>query len=107
MWMLAAHFLRGGQLLLALLSVVTSIALFIRRLWIIRIVQFALIAGTIEWLRTSVILVLERQSLGLPWLRLASILGLVILLAAFSIFALESEPMRKRRKCTGPIGEHI
>lgn len=97
--MLAAHFLRAGQLLMALLAAVTSLALFIRRPLIIRIVQFALIAGTLEWIRSSVILVLERQSLGLPWLRLAFILGLVVLLAIYSIFALESESLQKRYKC--------
>jgi len=105
--MLAAHFLRAGYLPLALLSVAASLALFIRHPWISRIVQFALIAGTVEWLRTLVILVLERQSLGQPWLRLASILGLVILLAVFSIFVMESESMRKRYRCHGPIGEQI
>jgi hypothetical protein len=107
MWMLAAHFLRADHLLLALLTAAISLALFIRHQWIARIVQFALVAGTIEWLRTSVILVLERQSLGQPWFRLASILGLVILLSVFSIFALESESMRKRYRCTGSIGERV
>lgn len=98
-WMLGAHFLRAGRLFPALLAVVISLALFIHRPWIVRIIQVALIAGVIEWIRTSTVLVLERQSLGMPRLRLAVILGAVILLAVFSIFALESESLRKRYKC--------
>ena len=99
LWMLGAHFLRAGQLLLVLLALITSLALFIRRPWIARMVQFALIAGTIEWIRALVVLVLERQSYGMPWLRLAFIMGSVILLAISSIFVLQSESLRKRYKC--------
>ena len=94
--MLGAHFLRAGQLLLVLLALVISLALFIRRPWIVRTVQFALIAGTIEWIRASVVLVLERQSYGMPWLRLALIMSSVILLAIGSVFVLQSESLRKR-----------
>jgi len=94
--MLGAHFVRSGLWLPALLALVLIGALFIRRPWIVRMVQVALIAGTVEWIRTSAVLVSMRQSLGLPWLRLALIMGAVILLSLYSIFALESERLRKR-----------
>lgn len=94
--MLGAHFVRAGLGLPALLTLFLIGALFIRRPWIVRIVQLALIGGTLEWIRTSVALVFMRQSLGLPWLRLALILGAVILLCVCSIFALESESLRER-----------
>ena len=94
--LLGAHFIRAGQWLPALLALIVIGALFIRRPWIVRMVQFALAAGTLEWIRTSAVLVFMRQSLGLPWLRLALIMGAVILLSICSIFVLESESLRNR-----------
>ena len=94
--MLGAHFIRAGLELPALLALFLIGALFIRRPWIVRIEQLALLAGTLEWIRISAILAFMRQSLGLPWLRLALILGSVILLCVCSIFALESKSLRKR-----------
>ena len=94
--MLGAHFVRAGLWFPALLALFIIGALFIRRTWIVRMVQLALIAGTLEWIRTSAVLVFMRQSLGLPWLRLALILGAVILLCFCSIFVFESESLRKR-----------
>jgi hypothetical protein len=99
LWLLGAHFFRAGQLVPALLSLLFFFALFIRHPWTNLIVRLALIAGTIEWIRTSMVLVIARQSLGLPWERLVLILGSVILLTVYSIFALKSETLQKHYRC--------
>jgi hypothetical protein len=94
--LLGAHLFRAGHLVLVLLSLIVPLVLFVRRPWAVRVVQIELIAGTIEWLRTTFVLAMIRESLGLPWLRLVLILGSVTLLTLLSVFVFESDSLRKR-----------
>jgi len=84
MLLLAAHFYRAGHLILVVLIAASPLLLLIRALWIVRLIQVALILGGIEWIRTTIRLVLMRQTHNLPWERLAIILGSV---AAFTILS--------------------
>ena len=93
--LLGAHFSRAGQMALAVLALLVFLFLFIRRSWANLIVRFVLLAGAVEWLRTLVVLVIERQSIGLPWVRLVLILGAVILLTVYSAFCLKTEMLRR------------
>jgi hypothetical protein len=81
---LGAHYLRSGPFILVLLSFLFPALLFIKRAWAARLVQFILVLGMFEWLRTLLNLVAERRLLGEPWGRLAIILGLVAIITGGS-----------------------
>ncbi|MGN6369217.1 MAG: hypothetical protein ACTHN5_13230 [Phycisphaerae bacterium] len=75
---LAAHVLHhGGSVFLAAACVGLCALLFSRNRWLLRLVQMVLILATIEWLVTTYDLVSQRQAVGLPWERAATILILV------------------------------
>jgi presenilin-like A22 family membrane protease len=79
--LLGAHFLRDDVTPLVVVAIALCGLLFVRRPWAARTTQLALLAGGVEWLRTLMTLVLQRQHAGLPWLRMALILGAVTALA--------------------------
>lgn len=100
--LLGAHLFRAGQPVLVLLVLIIPLVLFVHRPWAVRIVQVELIAGAIEWIRTTVVLAMARESLGLPWSRLVGILGAVTLLTVISVFVFESDSLRKRYQLRQP-----
>lgn len=61
---LAAHFYRAQMLALSVLSMVLMALLWLRRGWVPVLLQLALALGALEWLRTLVMLVMERSALG-------------------------------------------
>jgi len=90
MLLLGAHFYRAGHLLLAGGALLSLGLLGIRRPQAIWLMQGLLAAGSVEWLATALRLVAERQSQGLPWLRLAIILGVVALCTLLSTLPLRT-----------------
>jgi len=94
--LLGAHFLRAGLIPLAVLALLFPALLFFMRAWTTRLVQIILILGTIEWIRTLLVLVAERRANGQSWSLLAIIIGLVAVLSCSSalMFSL-SRPIRK------------
>lgn len=76
--LLAAHFLRFGNTLIVVAIVALLGLLFVRRWWVARLMQFVLVLGALEWLRTVVMLVQQRMAIGEPYLRMAVILGIVV-----------------------------
>ncbi len=100
--LLGAHWFRAGQSVLVLLALIVPLVLFVRRPWAVRIVQIELIVGAIEWIRTTVILAMARESLGQPWSRLVVILGSVTLLTLLSVFVFEADSLRKRYNTRQP-----
>jgi hypothetical protein len=93
---LAAHFYRAGNLVLAGLAVVLVALLFVPRAWAARTVQVGLAAGALEWLLTLYRLIDARQVTGQPYARLAAILGAVALLSALSTLVFRSADLRRR-----------
>jgi hypothetical protein len=93
--LLAAHFLRSAHPLLCLLSLLFPLLLFVRRPWAVRVIQVALVAGSIEWLRTLLALAVARQSLDEPWLRMALILAVVATWTALSILVFRSSRLKE------------
>lgn len=89
LWLLAAHFLRGGHLLVAAALAAAPAALFIRSPVSRRVVQAALAAGALVWLSTAVRLAHERREDGRPWVRMAVILGSVASVTALGAGLLE------------------
>ena len=91
---LAAHFLRTGPMILAMLCLIVPLILFVRRMWALRLVQLFLLLGAAEWVRTLIVLVRDRQAQGEPWLRLVIILGAVVAFTAGAAFILQAKKVR-------------
>jgi len=93
---LGAHLFRAGAPLAVALGAALLPAILISgRPLAVRAVQVVLVAGAVEWLRTLALLVAARRAAGLPYLRLALILGAVAAASALAAWSLES--WRRRR----------
>lgn len=93
---LAAHFYRAQAWVPFGITVGLLPLLFVRAPWAARVLQAALAIGALEWLRTAAALVALRQSMGLPYTRLAIILGAVAVATALAAFIFQSRPVRDR-----------
>ncbi len=93
---LAAHYYRAGNLVLAGLAAALVALLFVPRAWAARTVQLGLAAGVLEWVLTLVRLIEARQAMGQPYARLAAILGVVAIVTALSALAFHTPSLRRR-----------
>ncbi|KPK01943.1 MAG: hypothetical protein AMK71_03930 [Nitrospira bacterium SG8_35_4] len=96
--LLGAHYYRAGFTPLVAIMGTGVLILLARQPWAARIVQVLLIIGGIEWVRTAFNLVMARQSMGTPWIRLSLILAGVALLAIGSLFIFRTGSVRRRYK---------
>ena len=87
---LAAHFLHAWILPLVGFFVLLPLVLLIRRNGAVRFVQVMLMLGALEWLRTMLALLSERQAEGREWMRMVFILGGVELFTVLSAVLLQS-----------------
>lgn len=95
--LLGAHFLRASQYHLLLLCVVGPLLLLkIRRRWGLVLLQILAYSGGIEWIRTIIVIAQRRISYGLPWIRMAVILGAVALFTVFSGLLLNSRQVKEK-----------
>jgi hypothetical protein len=94
--LLAAHFSRADNLAMIVFSLIAPAILLVRRPWVARAVQVALVVGALEWVRTAIAIGSARQALGEPWLRMAVILGVVALLTACSALVFRTKALRSR-----------
>ena len=94
--LLAAHFYRAGLLLAAALSLGALVLLAIPRAWSARVLQFVLLAGALEWLRTLALFVSARIATGQPYLRLTLILLAVAGFTAASAIVFRHPALRRR-----------
>lgn len=94
--LLAAHFLRSGNLLLLALCLLTPFLLLVKKRWSLILLQLLAYAGTAIWIRTTVQIVQERLALGRPWGRVVIILGVVILVTALAGLLLNSNAVKQR-----------
>ena len=92
---LGAHFLRYGNSIGVYGSLALIALLFVRRVWVARLVQGVLILGALEWVRTLYELAQERAAYGQPFVRMIVILAAVALVTAGSA-ALFQAPVLKR-----------
>lgn len=93
---LAAHFWRQGHPMLVFLSLALIGLLAVPRLWAARLLQFALVLGAAEWMRTLIVLVRVRGDLGLPSTRLIIILTVVAILTIASTLVFTTSRARSR-----------
>lgn len=92
--LLAAHFFRSENLIVALISVLAIFLVLVRRPWAARTIQVCLVLGSAEWLRSIISLILSRTQMGEPFLRLAIILGGVTLFTALSSLVFRTSRLR-------------
>lgn len=95
-FVLTAHFLRAGQLLMAVMTLVLPWTLLTKRTWALRATQTALAVGVLVWIVTLVGRAQERMAEGKPWLRLAAILIACAVFTAWSAWFAGSGPARQR-----------
>jgi hypothetical protein len=94
--LLAAHFLRAGQVAISIVLLSLLSLLFLRKAWVPRVIQLILLLGMVEWLRTLYSVAQVRIELGMPWMRMAIILGVVALFTALSCLVFQSETLRRK-----------
>jgi hypothetical protein len=94
--LLAAHFLRAQNIVVATACVLIVSLVFVRRPWAARVMQAALLLGSLEWLLATIVLVRARIGMGEPYLRAALILGAVGLVTAGAALVFETRRLRAR-----------
>ena len=99
--LLAAHFLRAGNIALLILTLAVIALLVVQRPLAARTVQCALVLATLEWLRTLAILSAERRAVGAPYLRMTFILAGVALTTASSLLAFRSRVVKEHFRLFG------
>lgn len=92
--LLAAHAYRSTHLVMMLACIAMLVLMWLPRPWAGRTLQFALLLGSLEWLRTTVTLVIERNQAHVPYMRLGLILGTVTMLTALSSLVLRQARVR-------------
>jgi len=92
---LGAHFMRYGNLIGALGALLLIALLIVRRPWVARLMQFVLIIGTLEWIRTLYELAQERAAEGQPFTRMIVILGVVVALTFCSALLFQSLVLKR------------
>ena len=94
--LLAAHFFRAGDNLYVLVLLVLLLLLAVKKSWVPWLIQVALLLGAIEWLRTLMFVAQMRIEFGMPWTRMAIIMGSVAMFTAFSALVFRGKALRKR-----------
>ena len=92
---LAAHFLRRMNLVGMAACLALFALLFVRAFWVRRVLQLALIVGTLVWAATASQLVEQRRAAGMPWERTALILSVVAGVSAAGALLLERAAARR------------
>ncbi|WP_244148809.1 4Fe-4S binding protein [Desulfonatronum thioautotrophicum] len=95
-FLLAVHYLRSGDLGMVVVCLSLPGLFFLRQAWVRPVLQVAFAAGMVAWLLTMLDLVQFRQVVGLPWLRLALILGSVAVVTGSGALFLETDILRQR-----------
>jgi hypothetical protein len=100
--LLGPHFLRVDAMAPVAVCIALCGLLLVTRPWAARMVQAALVIGALEWLRTLAVLAMQRQHAGLPWLRMALILGAVAALALIAAWLFQTTRLARRFGLGGP-----
>jgi len=91
----SAHVLRFYGVILALLSFLFIFTLLAGKRWVLRVWQVYLSGATLVWISATIGFIRYRMAVGMPWGRLALIMGVVIALTVFSIFWLENKKVKE------------
>jgi hypothetical protein len=99
--LLTAHFLKAGLYPFVAAALAFPFVLLVRRRWAARLVQVVLVLGALEWVRTAMRLITERQAEGRGWMRLAIILAAVAAITAASALVFRLDALKKRYQLGG------
>ncbi len=89
-WILAAHFLRSGDVIVTGVIALAPLAIFIKHQSIKLFLQLGLVVGVFTvWLPTIYNIASMRMAMDQPWLRMALILSAVCVLSFFSAWAVQ------------------
>jgi hypothetical protein len=94
--LLAAHFSRADQNILAALVLLAPSLLFIRQKWVIYVLQGVAYVGSIAWLYSAYRYIQIRIATGDDWIRLLIILGVVALYTFWAGYFLRSSRIDDR-----------
>ncbi len=95
LFVLGAHFLRYQSYIGVAVSLLLVGLLFVRRAWVARLVQVALVLGSVEWLWTLHTLAQVRAAMGQPATRMIIILGVVAAVTFCSALLFQSARMKR------------
>lgn len=101
---LGAHFMRYGNSIGVIGSLLLIALLIVRRPWVARLIQAALILGALEWIHTLYELVQVRAAHGQPFTRMIVILGIVAAVTFCSALLFQSPVLRKIYRLDRRIG---
>jgi len=79
-----AHLFRSDGFFLMMPVLLSMPLLLVERGWVARFFQVLLLVVALEWARTAIVLALERDEAGQPWVRAVLILAAVALFALFA-----------------------
>ena len=99
--LMAAHFLREGNLALTLVSLLAPLLLVVRRRWSLIVLQGLAYAGAAVWVHTALALIEQRRATGAPWGRMALILGGVALFTTLAGLLLNAGRVKERYAAGG------
>lgn len=92
---LGAHFLRDGNTIGVAAALGLIGLLFLRKPWVARLIQAALVVGALEWAYTLYELIQIRMAHGAPFVRMAAILGVVTLITIASALVFQTRTMKR------------
>jgi len=93
--LLAASFLRAGDQVMVALCGVLLLLLAVPRPWAARVAQVSLALAALRWLWLTWMLASMRAAIGVPYLRMAAILGAVALLTLLAALVFRSARLRR------------
>ncbi len=94
--LLGAHFYRGAEFVLVAVSLLLPLLLLLRKSWVPGVIQAALVLGAAEWVYTLWRIAQVRMQIGIPWERMAWILGGVAAFTALSALVFLGRSLRAR-----------
>lgn len=100
--LLGAHFLRDGTWVGVFACLLLIGLLFLRRPWVARMIQVALVLGALEWLRTMYELAHIRALHGQPYGRMLTILGVVAAITLLSALVFRSATLSRIYRPAAP-----
>ena len=92
---LGAHFMRYGNAIGVAVSLVLIGLIFLRRAWVARLIQAALVLGALEWMHTLYELMQMRMAQGAPTARMAVIMGVVIVITLGSALLFQTKTLQR------------
>ena len=94
--LLGAHFLRSGNTIFIVVSVLAPCLLLVKKRWTLLLIQWLAYCGTLVWIHTTLVLVRQRIAIGATWGRMLLILSGVVLFTLWAGYLLNSDVVKRR-----------